>query len=101
MGRIFGFVGVLTVLAVGMYIYSKQLQSTTGAAGGNNPKAVVNVTGVRADLIGIAQAERTYFASENKYASLDELISSHAITINRQRPPYTYEVETSSSGFRV
>jgi hypothetical protein len=101
MGRIFGFLGLLTVLAVGMYIYSKQLQSTTGAVGGNNPKAAVNITGVRADLIGIAQAERTYFASENKYASLDELISSRAITINRQRPPYTYEVETSSGGFRV
>jgi hypothetical protein len=101
MGRIFGFVGILTVLAVGMYLYSKELQSTSGAVGGNNPKAAVNITGVRADLIGIAQAERTYFASENKYASLDELISSHAITINRQRPPYTYEVETSSGGFRV
>jgi hypothetical protein len=51
--------------------------------------------------MSIAQAERRYFATENKYGSLDELISSHAITINHQRPPYTYEVETSSGGFRV
>jgi hypothetical protein len=69
--------------------------------GANNPKAAVNITGVRADLIAIAQAERGYYATEGKYGSLDELISSHSITINRQRPPYSYEVETGGGGFRV
>jgi hypothetical protein len=101
MGRIFGFVGLMVALAVGMYIYSKQMQSTSAAAGTNNPKAAVNITGVRTDLITIAQAEQRYLASEGKYASLDELISSHTITISRQRPPYSYEVETGSTGFHV
>lgn len=101
MGRLFGFVGLVAALAVGMYIYSKQIQSTSATAGANNPKAAVNITGVRTDLMAIAQAERRYFATEGKYASLDELVSSHSITISRQRPPYTYEVETGSGGFRV
>ena len=101
MGRLFGFVGLVAALAAGMYIYSKDIQSTSATAGTNNPKAAVDMTGVRMDLMSIAQAERGYFATENKYASLDELISSHSITINRQRPPYTYEVETSTGGFRV
>jgi hypothetical protein len=101
MGRLLGFVSLVAVLAVGMYIYSKQLQGTSGAVGANNPKSAVNITGVRADLIAIAQAERGYNATEGKYGSLDELISSHSITINRQRPPYTYEVEVGSGGFRV
>jgi hypothetical protein len=101
MGRLFGFIGLVAALAVGMYIYSKDIQSTSATAGANNPKAAVNITGVRTDLMAIAQAERGYFATENKYVSLDELISSHAITITRQRPPYTYEVETGSGGFRV
>jgi len=101
MGRLFGFIGLVAALAVGMYIYSKDIQSTSATTGTNNPKAAVNITGVRTDLMAIAQAERGYFATENKYVSLDELISSHAITITRQRPPYTYEVETSSGGFRV
>ena len=70
-------------------------------AGANNPKAAINIAGVRSDLISIATAERRYFASEGKYASLDELISANYITLARQRPPYTYEVQTSSSGFRV
>lgn len=101
MSRIFGFLSLVIVLGVGMYIYSKQAQSSSAAAGANNPKAAINITGVRADLMTIAQAERGYFASEGKYASLDELISSKSLTISRERLPYTYEVETGSSSFRV
>jgi hypothetical protein len=101
MGRLFGFVGLVAVMAVGMYIYSRQVQSTSAAAGTNNPKAAVNITGVRTDLIAIAQAEQRYLASEGKYASLDELISSQSIAIRKQRPPYTYEIQTSDGGFRV
>jgi hypothetical protein len=100
MGRALGFLGLVIVLAVGMYVYSKQAQSSSAAAGVSNPKAAINITGVKSDLIGIASAERLYFASEGKYASLDELISNHAVTM-RQRLPYSYDIEISSSGFRV
>ena len=101
MGRLFGFLGVVIALAVGMYVYSRQVQNPAAAAGANTPQAAINITGVRSDLISIATAERRYFASEGKYASFDELISTHYITVARQRPPYTYEVESSSSGFQV
>ncbi len=101
MSRIFGFLTLLIGIGLGAYLYARQAQSSSAAAGANNPKAAVNITGVRTDLMTIAQAERGYFALEGKYASLDELISSKSLTIQRERPPYTYEVETSSSGFRV
>lgn len=101
MGRTLGFLALLVGMGVGIYLYAKQAQSSSAAAGANNPQAAVNITGVRTDLMNIAQAERGYFASEGKYASLDELISSRSITVARQRPPYTYAVETGSSGFRV
>ena len=101
MGRVFGFLGVVIALAVGMYVYSRQAQSPAAAAGANNPQAAINITGVRSDLISIATAERRYFASEGKYASFDELISTHYITVARQRPPYTYELQISASGFHV
>jgi len=89
------------VLGIGMYIYSKQVQSSSAPAGANNPKAAINITGVKSDLISIATSERRYFATEGKYASFDELISSNYITVARQRPPYTYEIETTASGFRA
>jgi hypothetical protein len=101
MGRMFGFLSLVIVLGAGMYIYSRQVQSPSAAAGANNPKAAINITGVKSDLISIATAERRYFASEGKYVSLDELISSNYISVPRQRPPYTYAVETSISGFHV
>ena len=101
MGRLFGFLGVVIVLAIGMYVYSKQVQSSSAPAGANTPKAAINITGVRSDLISIATAERRYFASEGKYASFDDLVSSNYITVARQRPPYSYEVEVNSGGFKV
>jgi hypothetical protein len=101
MSRLFGFLSVIIVMAIGMYIYSKQMQSSSAEAGAANPAGAINITGVKSDLISIASAERRYFATEGKYASLDELISSNTITVARQRLPYTYSVEVSSGGFRV
>jgi hypothetical protein len=101
MSRLFGFLSVVIVMAIGMYIYSRQVQSTPAPAGTNSPQAAINITGVRNDLVSIASAERRYYATEGKYASLDDMISSNYITVQRQRPPYTYEVQISSSGFRA
>ena len=101
MSRLFSFLSVIIVMAVGMYIYSQQIQSSSAPTGANIPKAAINIAGVKSDLMSIANAERRYFATEGKYASFDELISSNYITVARQRPPYTYDVETSSGGFRV
>ena len=101
MGRLFGFLSVVIVLAIGMYFYSTQVQSSSAPAGTNTPNAAITITGVKTDLVSIASAERRYFAGEGKYASLDELISTNYITVARQRPPYTYTVQIGSGGFRV
>ena len=103
MGRIFGFLSVVIVMGIGMYLYSKQMQSSSAAAGATSPQAAINITGVKSDLINIASAERRYFASEGKYGSLDDLISTNYVSVARQRRPYAYAVESSSgsSGFRV
>jgi hypothetical protein len=84
-----------------MYIYSRQAQSTSAIAGAPTPQAAINMTGVKSDLVNIAQAERRHFASEGKYVSLDDLISANYVSVARQRPPYVYAVEINSSGFRV
>ena len=101
MGRVFGFLSLVLGLAVGMYFYSRQVQSTAAAGGAATPQATINITGVKTDLMGIAAAERQYYASEGKYTSLDELISTHYVSVARQRPPYAYAVEIGSGGFRV
>lgn len=101
MGKAFGFLSVLIVVAVGLYLYATQLRSVSAIGGTNNPTGAANIVGVKGDLLGIANAERQYYASQSKYASLDELTEGHYLTISGGRPPYTYDVETSDSGFQV
>ena len=101
MGRVLGFLGTIITMAIGMYIYSQQVKTLTPGTGNGNPEEVAVITGVKGDLIGIANAERGYLASQGKYASLDELISGNFITIKGERPPYIYDVETTSGSFRA
>jgi hypothetical protein len=101
MGRVLGFLGTIITMAIGMYIYSVQVKTLTPGAGSGNSEEVANITGVKNDLIGIANAERSYWASQGKYASLDELKSTNYISIRGERPPYIYDVETTSSSFRA
>lgn len=101
MSRLFGFLSLVIVLAVGMYIYSQQIKSATAVGGGSSPTGTVNITGVRSDLLSLASAERNYYAQQGKYASLDDLVSEKYVTVERSRPPYSYEISTTSSGFQV
>ena len=102
MGRVLGFLGTIVTMAIGMYIYSLQIKTLTPGAGSGNSEEVATIAGVKNDLIGIANAERGYLASQGKYGSLDELISGNYVRMKNERPPYIYDVEiTSSSSFRA
>jgi hypothetical protein len=99
MGRATAFLGVLIALATGAWLFTQRTQQPDMAG---NPRATVDVVGVKNDLIAMAQAERAYFARENRYASLDELRSARDISmVSNNRGPYVYTVDTSDSGFRI
>ena len=100
MGRALGFLSLVIAMAVGMYIYTQQIKSTS-PAGTNNPEGTVNIVGVQNDLLSIARAEREYQAEKGSYASFDELVSANFITVKGERPPYSYQVDASESGFRA
>ncbi len=100
MGRVLGFVGTIVTMAIGLYIYSIQVKALVPGVG-RNPEEVATITGVKNDLIGIANAERGYLASQGKYGSLDDLISGDYMTIQGERQPYIYDIQTTASGFRV
>jgi len=98
MGRAFGFVSVIIVAAVGGYIYMNQMHAVTPS--GPNPKVTIDVTAVRNDLMAIANAERRYWATNAKYASLDELRNNGDIPIPT-RANYTYSVDVSDNAFKI
>jgi len=91
---------VVALIAVLAYrFWFSQMQSTTGSA---TPTQTISVVGVKNDLISIAQAERMYQAQHGSYGSLDDLVSSGALSIPKTgRDGYVYEAETSNSGFRI
>jgi hypothetical protein len=100
LGRALGLIGTVVTLAVGMYIYSLQVRNLQPSASGTNASdETALITGVKMDLIGIANAERGYMAAQGKYASMDDLISGGYLTIGHERPPYVYDVSVTSSGF--
>lgn len=100
MGRIFGLIGVLITLAIGSYIFLQQTKSVS--QGTNNPRAAADITGVKMDLINMAQAERSYFARENHYASLEDLHAAGDLTVLKDhREYYRYSVTYSDSSFRI
>jgi len=101
MGRVLGFLGTVITMAIGMYIYSLQVKTLSPSTGGGNTEEVATITGVKNDLIGIANAERGYQASEGKYGSLGELTAEKYLTIKGERSPYIYDVEMTSGGFRA
>ncbi|HVH50335.1 MAG TPA: hypothetical protein VM781_01615 [Candidatus Bathyarchaeia archaeon] len=82
---------VAVAVAAGVYLYSLKRMGTTDA--GTAPTQAISLTGVRMDLTQIAQAERTYIASNGHCAALDELSSSGTVNFARtEREGYSYEV---------
>jgi len=98
MGRGIGLIATLLIVAFGMWYYLSATKTVSPPHGA--PKATVETTGVEQDLLAIAGAERRSMASNGKYVSLDELISSGELSIpSTSRGPYSYSVELESGSF--
>jgi len=89
---------VVIVAAVGGYLYTRQATSVIQV--GSTPQTTIDVTAVRNDLLGIANAERRYFASNGKYATLEEL-RTHGDTNIPTRAHYSYSVQTTDTSFKI
>lgn len=85
--------GILVVAGVLLgvcYFYLKKMPSTDS---GTAPTQAISLTGVRNDLLRIGQAERSSIALNDKCSSLDDLISSGALSMNvKGRDGYTYSI---------
>ena len=81
------------------YYFQKMPTTDEGTA----PTQAISLTGVRMDLLQIAQAERSYIALNSRCVSLDELVSSSAMSVPRTgRDGYAYSIECSAGAeFKV
>jgi hypothetical protein len=72
--------GLVLALGAGYLVYKAQL--TQGPLGETPPQQRIDVTGVQNDLLGIAQAERIFLASNGSYATLDQLQQDGSLTFS-------------------
>jgi len=96
-----GVLGLVIVLAIGWFLVKSQF--TSGPTGGAPPKEVIDVVGVKNDLLAIGQAERMYLASHGSYASVDQLQQDGALSFsgtNRRGYNYTADVDDGQH-FRI
>jgi hypothetical protein len=91
---------VAAALLFGVYhFYLKKVPTTDE---GTAPTQAISLTGVRSDLLQIAQAERGYIAMNGHCTSLDELVSANSLSMARaERDGYSYLVECSGGDFTV
>lgn len=103
MGRVFGFVGLLIVLGVGAYIYKQQIVATSVPGGSTtNPRATIDITGVKNDLVAMASAERRRYASDGKYVDISDLISNGDISMQKpSRGDFSYSSSVTDTGFKI
>jgi hypothetical protein len=93
---------LLVVAALLFGVYEFYLKKMPASDPGTAPTQAFSLTGVRADLIQIALAERATIAGSGSCASLEQLLSSGAMTMNRsERDGYTYQIVCRGSEFEV
>ena len=93
---------ILVAAAILFGVYEYYLKTLPVTDEGTASTQAISLTGVRADLLQIAQAERGYIALNSHCATMDELISSNSLTMSRpERDGYSYSIECSGADFTV
>jgi Tfp pilus assembly protein PilE len=96
-----GLVSLLLTAAIGLGIYMYTLKQAAPGPGMVVTQNI-SVTGVKNDLVAIAQAERMYYTQNGSYADLPTLTTTGTMNIARtSRDGYTYSVEPSGNAFTV
>jgi hypothetical protein len=93
-------VAILVAAAVVFCVYHYYFKKMPTSDEGTAPTQAISLTGVRTDLLQIAQAERAYIALNGQCASLELLTSSNSLALSRpERDGYTYSIECSGGDF--
>jgi hypothetical protein len=98
--RILASLLAVAAIAGGFYFYTLKKMPVTDQ--GTAPTQAISLTGVRMDLLSIAQAERSFMAQNGHCASMDELISSGSLAMTRpERDGYVYTADCSVADFNI
>ena len=94
------FVSLLVGVGFLWGVYLLFLKKVPTAAEGTASTQAVSISGVRTDLLQIANAERIGIGVDGHCMSMDELLASGSMSMSRpERDGYTYTVECSGNDF--
>ena len=83
-------------LAIGLGVYYMYMKQATPAGPATVVTQIISTTGVEMDLTTIGHAERSYFAQNGSYGTLEQMTTSGELTMTRTgRDGYTYTVDVS------
>ena len=95
--RIFGILGVVIVLCVGLVLYQRSIADIPEGS----PEQQIDTTAIRQRLLAIGQTERTYQASNGKYATLEQLAGDNLLPGGTEQRGYTFSASITGTGFTI
>lgn len=95
--RAFGLLGVVIVLAVGLFIYQRQIQELPD----ENPLETIDTIAIRQRLLTIGQTERQFQVTNGHYGTLEELAAADLLPGGTQQRGYTYTATVTETGFTI
>ena len=95
-------IGLLAVALIAGLVYKFYFAQSGAGSAIRTPTQTIDTIGVQNELVAIGQAERIYQTQHSSYGSLDDLVSSGAMSMKKTGPDgYTYNAESSTDSFRV
>jgi len=100
--RLVTVLGFVLAAALGLYMYSWQIQKVSSATGSptGTPQGIIDSVAVKADLLEMAGAEQQQFALEGKYLSFEDL-RKKGVTMPESRGSYKYTVDLPAGSFVI
>jgi Tfp pilus assembly protein PilE len=95
--RIFGILGVVIVLCVGFFLYQRSVADLPEGS----PEQQIDTTAIRQRLLAIGQTERTYQATNGKYATLEQLADDNLLPGGTEQRGYTFTASITATGFTI
>jgi hypothetical protein len=97
-----GLAGLLVLVGVAFAVYYAYVKHMPVTDEGTAPTQAISLTGVRGDLLQIAQGERGYMALNSNCVSLEELVSSGSLAMPKPgRDGYVYSISCLEQDFTV
>ena len=95
--RAFGLLGVVVVLAAGIFLYQRNIEELPD----ENPLQTIDTVAIRQRLLTIGQTERQFQATNGKYATLEELAAGDLLPGGTEQRGYTYTADVTATSFTI